>query len=549
MHFKVKNIKGHKYLYLIKNDRIDGKVVQTIQKYVGTADSLYEMLTSNKPFRIASYSFGKPAALIKAAEEVGLIESINKHFNRKKIDGLTAAEYLLLIIIGRSEHELSRNVLGGYFNKSVLKFIWNPKYKLSSQNFLNYMAHLDEETIQNIELDVSRTMIKLGLRPTRLIFDTTNFYTHIDHGEELPRKGNSKEKRFDKNLIGVGLTTSDHNIPFQSITYPANKNDAKLFSDLIDSICKRLKDIDIQTQDIVIVFDRGMNSAENIKKAVEQMHIVGSLPSSMCKEFFKIPVSEFSEKWVNASGHTIMAYPVAGKWYEEDFNGVVRYNEATRQKQLDDWELNKTKIFIKIDEIKSKLEGSGKGRKITSKGLINRIADAIPKQYRGLFEYKIVEVDGKPKLEFELDQVRETEHISAMGKTVIFTDQKELTLRQIVETYDARNQIETDIAYLKEKLLIPLKPVYVRKDLKIRAHVFLCVVGLLLYNYLLYVNGDSSLSIKKLALHLDQMRLGLVKGNESNEKGQKKAIFVIEDMNKSTAEVFSRLQLGKYIPA
>jgi transposase len=81
-----------------------------------------------------------------------------------------------------------------------------------------------------------------------------------------------------------------------------------------------------------------------------------------------------------------------------------------------------------------------------------------------LFEYKIVEVEGKPKLEFELDQVRETEHISAMGKTVIFTDQKELTLRQIIEIYDARNQIETDIACLKEKLLIPLKPVYVRKN-------------------------------------------------------------------------------------
>ena len=55
MHFKVKNIKGHKYLYIIKNDRIDGKVVQTLQKYVGTADSLYEMLTSNKSTRIASY--------------------------------------------------------------------------------------------------------------------------------------------------------------------------------------------------------------------------------------------------------------------------------------------------------------------------------------------------------------------------------------------------------------------------------------------------------------------------------------------------------------
>jgi len=136
MHFKVKNIKGHKYLYIIKNDRIDGKIVQTIQKYVGTADSLYEMLTSNKPARIASYSLGKPAALIKAAEEVGLIESINKHFNRKKIDGLTAAEYLLLIIIGRSEHELSRNVLGGYFNISDLKFLWNPNINFQAKIFL-----------------------------------------------------------------------------------------------------------------------------------------------------------------------------------------------------------------------------------------------------------------------------------------------------------------------------------------------------------------------------------------------------------------------------
>jgi transposase len=549
MHFKVKTIKGHKYLYIIKNDRIDGKVVQTIQKYVGTADSLYEMLTSNKSIRIASYSLGKPAALMKAAEEVGLIESINKHFDRKKIDGLTPAQYLLLIIIGRSEHELSRNVLSSYFSKSVLKFIWNPKYKLSSQNFLNYMAHLDEETIQNIELDVSRTMMDLGLRPTRLIFDTTNFYTHIDNGEDLPQKGNSKDKRFDKNLIGVALTTSEHNIPFQSMTYPANKNDARLFSDLIDSICKRLKDIDIQTQDVVIVFDRGMNSTENIKKAIERMHIVGSLPSSMCKDYFKIPVSEFSERWENASGNTIMAYPIAGKWYENDFNGVVRYNEATRHKQLKDWELNKNKIIIKINEIKSKLERSGKGRKITSKGLINQIADAIPKQYRGLFEYKIVEVDGRPRLEFELDQVRETEYISAMGKTVIFTDKKEYTLRQIVETYDARNEIESDIACLKEKFLIPLKPVYVRKDTQIRAHVFLCVIGLLLYNYLLYINGDSSLSIKKFAQHLDQMRLGLVQNSESNERGQKKANFVIESMDKSTAEIFSRLQLGRYIPA
>ena len=201
MHFKIKTIREIKYLYIIKNERVKGKVVQTIQKSIGSADKVYELLTSIKPAHIASYSFGKPAAFLKAAEDVGLIDSFNKHINRKNIDGLTPAEYLLLIIIGRSEHAHSRNVLDEYFNKSSLQFVWHPKHELSSQNFLNYMRKLDEETIKKIELDISRTLIKKGIKPTRLIFDTTNFYTHIEHGENLPQKSHSKEKRYDKILL------------------------------------------------------------------------------------------------------------------------------------------------------------------------------------------------------------------------------------------------------------------------------------------------------------------------------------------------------------
>ena len=78
MHFKIRTIKGHKYLYIIKNERIDGKVVQTVQKYIGSADQVYQLATSIKPTHIASYSFGKPDAFLKAAEEVGLVKSLNK---------------------------------------------------------------------------------------------------------------------------------------------------------------------------------------------------------------------------------------------------------------------------------------------------------------------------------------------------------------------------------------------------------------------------------------------------------------------------------------
>ena len=544
MHFKMKTINNRKYLYVIKNERINGKVVQTIQKSVGSADKVYQLLTSNKPMHIASYSFGKPAAFIKAAEEVGLIKSLNKHIIRKNMAGLTSAEYLLLTIIGRSEHALSRNVLNDYFKKSSLQFIWSPKHKLSSQNFLNYMEKLDEETIRKIELDVSCALIKQGIKPTRLIFDTTNFYTHIGHGEKLPQKSKSKDKRYDKNLIEVGLTISDHNIPFQSITYPANEHDTKLFPKLIDDICERLNEIEVPAEDITLVFDRGMNSSGSIGKAIDKMHVVGSLPASMCKNELKMPVSEYTATWKNNNGNIIKAHYVTGNWYETDLIGVVKYNDSSKRKQAREWENNKVKISEKIEDIKSKLNREGRESKMTAKGLMNRVVDAIPKQYRSLFDYSVLEVESNLQLKFELNESKEEEFIVAMGKTVVFTDQTNLTARQIVEMYDSRNTIESDIRWLKDKLLIPLKPTYVRKDGTIRAHVFLCVMGLLLYNYLLYLIEDNGLSIMKLADYLDQMRLGLV----FNDKSKKNAEFIIEDMNKETAEVFSKLQLGKYIP-
>ena len=144
-----------------------------------------------------------------------------------------------------------------------------------------------------------------------------------------------------------------------------------------------------------------------------------------------------------------------------------------------------------------------------------------------------------------MNETREEEFLLGMGKTVVFTDKEDLTTKEIVEMYDSRNMIEDDIKWLKNKLLIPIKPVYVRKDVKIRAHVFLCVMGLLLHNYLLHLIDDQELTIQKLSNNLEKIRMGLV----HNRKGEKSAEFVIEEMNKETAEIFAKLQLGKYIPS
>ena len=542
MHFKIKNIKGHKYLYLIENKRINGKVKQIRQICIGTPQKIYDLLYKNRELKIASFAFGKPTALLKAAEEVGLIQSINNRINKKNIEGLTPAQYFMTIIIGRAEHRYSRNRLKDFFKESILKFYWSPKYKLNSQNFLNNMKKLDEDTIRKIEMDVAIKLVELGHKPTRLIFDTTNYYTHIQNGEELPRKSNSKEKRYDKNLIGLGMTVSDDNLPFNSFTYPANQHDAKVFSNIIDEICVRLKNIKIPAKDVTMVIDRGMISEDNVKDVLDDMHIVGSLPFSMVKDLFIIPLSDYEEEWKNSRDNAIKAHRTSGKHYGTDLTLVLKYNEKTARKQKREWETNKNKIFDKVVEIRKSLNRKGRGRKMTAKGLTNRIVDSIYKQYRGLFDYSAIEKDGKLDLKFELLEDEEKIYRSSMGKTVIFTDDKTTPTREIVEIYSSRNKIEDDYKWLKNKLLIPLKPMYVRKDNKIRAHVFLCVMGLLLYNYLLLKINKSGLSVPYLSEILDKIRIEVVSDD------LKHAEFVVEELNRESAEIFNRLDLVEYIP-
>ena len=75
--------------------------------------------------------------------------------------------------------------------------------------------------------------------------------------------------------------------------------------------------------------------------------------------------------------------------------------------------------------------------------------------------------------------------------------------------------------------------------------MFLCVMGLLLHNYLLHLIDDQEISIQKLTNNLEKIRMGVV----YNGKERKNAEFVIEEMNKETAEIFTKLQLGNYIPS
>jgi len=544
VHFKIKTINGRKYLYLIKNQRVDGKIKQVVQTCVGSAGKVYQLMTSQGKTKIASFSFGKAAALLHAAKRVGFLDAVDRHINRRQQEGLTVDQYLFLLIAGRSEDALSRRQIADWFSKSSLRFLWFPIHSLSSQNCLNYMKRLSDDAIESIERDISERLISLGYSPTRLIFDTTNQFTYIEKGGELPRKGKSKQKRYDKNIIGLALAVNDSNLPFLSSAYPGNKHDSDIFVEFFTAICSRLENLKIDRKEITLIFDRGVNSETNVETVVNKMHIVGSISRSQAKDFFTVPLDDFKFLYKNVKNHIIKGYRFEDvKLFGRDFTLVVSYNKATYKRQKKTYEHRKKRILEGVKELKKKALRKGKGRKLTMKGATNRLVDMIPKQLRGVFDYSVSK-DKKGLLDIKCDVIPDAEEdlYRSFGKNAIFTDNKKWTSEEIVQAYNSKSEIEDDFKWLHDKVIIPLQPFWVWKDISLRAHVFLCVMGLLLYRYLLVELSYKQLSLPRLAAMLDGIRLAVVKEEE------KKACIVVEEMTAEQAHIFSTLQLDRFVP-
>ena len=73
-------------------------------------------------------------------------------------------------------------------------------------------------------------------------------------------------------------------------------------------------------------------------------------------------------------------------------------------------------------------------------------------------------------------------------------------------------------------------------------HTFLCVMGLLLLRYLQWELRDLDLSIKELVEGLEKIRVVLVRGKEGKPE------LVLERMSREGAQLFTRLNLGRFIP-
>lgn len=543
VHIHKKKLKGHTYYYLRKIERVDGKPKVVWQKYLGSAEKIKERFEQGREqISLTSFQYGKTAALMGVSKDIDFINVVDKHAKLERCHGLTAGEYMQLFIFGRCDKPVSKNSMGKWFANSCMSLFYDFSHKLNCQNYINHMNRV-HKVRKKIQTYLAKTLIQKGLKPSVIIWDRSNFYTHITKGQKLLKKGKCKHHRYDKNLVDLGLLVSQENVPFMHTVHEANMHDAKSFPKMLRELTEQLKKLKVNAKELVIVFDKGNNSEPNIKKVTEDIHVVGSIQHSQAKELLDVPLKRYKFLYENKKRHKIFGYRVKKNLYGSDMIVVISYNESSYKKQNASYMRSKKRVMDNLKDLKRRLENPKKrGRKRKRSGIDQEINDIIDKDMRSVIQYSVKEVKDQFKLKYEIKKEVEEYRMSTFGKNIIFTDMHAWKAKRIVMTYNSKYKVEDDFKWLNNTALLPIKPFFSRLDKPIESHVFLCVMGLLFYRYLFWKVEKLGVKLpcERIVEELNGIRIAVVNDKSTG------ITLKVEKMTPVQARLFSVLDLGQF---
>ena len=541
--------RGQTYFYARRSAWVNGssKVVWSLS--LGTARDIvakYQQPESSLDhLKLRTFEFGKAAALHTVAKELGFFEAVDLAVGQEATTHLTTAQVMFAVIAGRAHGPYSKSGTGRWYGHTFLNPMWAGAEGLGCQTFLDHMDRLTPQAVDDISLALGKRLVELGVSPTAIFWDLTNFSTCMDQWDEdaLVRPGNAKDKRFDKNIFGLGVAASDDAIPLVSATVPGNAADATVFKQAIHKIADRLRELSVEVEKMVLVMDRGNNSPGNIGTVLDMMHLIGGLRKSEAADLMEVPLSEFRFLYKTNHDGRMSGHRTKRTVHGREMVVIVTHNTATEKRQRRTWEKSRRKIEAGMKDLAIRYaRKEGPGRKMTLRGLTREIHDLVPRQYRAAVDFDVDQANRL--LTWRFDAKKEEAMRRGFGKSVLFTDLADWKTEKIVKTYHRKWVLEEDFKWMHQKILLPVTPVFHHADSeqRIRVHVFLCVVGMVFMRYLTRKLALKGVSPREIWDELGRLRVILAK-----DKRTGKARFVVEEMTAVQAQVFERLGFARYL--
>lgn len=344
----------------------------------------------------------------------------------------------------------------------------------------------------------------LNLEVDLLFFDTTSTYFELDEADELVWRdangkvvdegdpdavrqagfrtyGKSKDSRDDLPQVVVGMAVTRTGIPVRVWCWPGNTND----SALIRQVKTDMRDWSLGR--VVWVADRGFASAEN-RRFLQQ-----------------------------AGGHYILGERLRGGTPEADvaLARQGRYATVAGNLQVKEVNINADDRFVicfnpdtaerdqqvrerLVAQLTDKIDGSDQ-LSATKRAELRGVISTKP----GLNRY--LRVTGGGLLRVDQTAIKQEERLD--GKYLLRCSDPKLSAEDIALGY--KQLLEVERGWRDMKTTLDLRPVYHRREDRIRAHILLCWLGLLLIRVAETTTGHSW---TKIRAEVDRVHVGVFTG-------------------------------------
>ena len=309
----------------------------------------------------------------------------------------------------------------------------------------------------------------LNLEVDLLFFDTTSTYFETEDADEFRRHGKSKDSRPDLPQIVIGLAVTREGIPVRCWVWPGNTNDNSILPEVKDGLRGW------RLGRVVTVVDRGFSSDANLAylRRAGGHWIAG-------------------EKMRDGSADAQAALSRQGRYQ------TVRDNLRVKEVRLDDesgkrWivchnpfeaERDQAQREAAIERIEAELERIRAGRERDAKRKTkngrrpsdesHRLAECALRDHPSLGRW----LRQTPSGRLLIDRAKVAADEKLDGKYLLSSSDPDLSAEDVALGY--KNLLEAERGFRDLKSTLELRPVFHRIEPRIRAHVLLCWLALLL---------------------------------------------------------------------
>ena len=367
--------------------------------------------------------------------------------------------------------------------ETAKSFLEQPNFEL--QNIYRALEIISKET-ENIEASVYKNSLNVVNRNTKILYyDCTNYFFEIEEAEGIKQYGKNKENR-PLPIVQMGLFMDGDGFPLAFVIDSGNTNEQVTLKPLEKQIIK-----DFELSKFVVCTDAGLASHENrifnniqdrsfivtqsLKKikghlkdwalSKEDWHKLNSNKLINLNDIDNSSSNEeiyYKERWINENGleqRLIVSYSPKYAAYQKN----LRANQIERAKNL-----------------------------INNPSTISKNRQNDPKRF---IKSSSITNDGEiaEKKVFSLNQSAIDNEAMFDGFYAVCTTLED-DISEIIKVNKRRWEIEESFRILKSDF--KARPVYLKRDDRIKAHFTTCFLALLIYRILEHKLGEKYTSSK-----------------------------------------------------